>query len=106
MYDDEGQVEADLATVVSDGEVATVHRQMLAILLPVPPFSVDDNLVDVVFGVVKLAIHLVSAGDADVVLAAETAHDKCYILLHAIRVFFRNDTRYCFIAFAKSIFLP
>ena len=87
MHDDEGKVEAYLPAVVGDGEVATVHGQVFAVALPVPAFAVDDYLVYVVFGVVELAVHLVAAGDADGMLAAVTAHDKCYVLLHVILFF-------------------
>jgi hypothetical protein len=37
---------------------------------------------------VQLTIHLIPAGDADIMLAAVTAHDKCYVFLfHVIQVF-------------------
>ena len=87
MNDDEGEVEADLPAVVGHGEIAAVEGTAFTILLPVPSFAVDDDLVDVVFGVVELAVHLVTAGDADIVLAAVAAHDKCYVLLHVLFVF-------------------
>ena len=84
--DDESQVEVYLLAVVRHSEVATVHRAVLAVVVPVPALAINDNFVNIVFGMVQLAIHLITTGDADVVLATVTAHDKCYILFHRFKI--------------------
>lgn len=84
--DDEGQVEVHLLSVVGDREVAAVHGPVLAVVLPVPPCAVDNNLVNIVFAVVELTIHLAAAGDADIMLATVATHDKSYILFHLSKI--------------------
>ena len=82
MDDDEGQVEMYSLSLVGHGELTTVHGTVRLSVEPIPAHSLDDNLVYIVFGVVQLTVHLVAAGDADVVLTAVATHDKCYVLFH------------------------
>jgi hypothetical protein len=97
MDDDESQVEMYLLTIVLNAEIVKINGDALFPLASqerglggeaIPPISVHDNLIYIIFIMVELTIHLVSAGDTDVVLTAEATHNKCYILLfHDINVF-------------------
>ena len=78
-----------LLAVVGDGEVATINRSLLFAVDPVPTLTLNDNLVYIVFGRVQLTVHLVTAGNRDIMLAAVATHDKGYVLFHKGRLFFQ-----------------
>ena len=58
-----------------DGEVASVHRTMRAIVgQPIPALAVYHYLIDIVFIVVQMLIDLTPTVDGDVVFAREASH--------------------------------
>ena len=72
MDDDKGKVET---VNPFDGEAASVHRMMRAIVgQPIPALAVYHYLIDIVFIVVQMFINLTPTADGDVMFAREASH--------------------------------